>query len=62
MAILENYTQVFTGLTPDRPGVKNIIVLLTDGASTIESGGIYAEATTIKDAGTTIFGKLNTIY
>ena len=49
--------EVFTQANGDRPRVKNIIVLITDGYTTVEAGKLTDEIKRVKDAGITVFGK-----
>ena len=41
----------------DRSDVKNIIVLITDGYTTVEAAGLDAEIANVKGAGITVFGE-----
>ena len=50
-------TEVFTEANGDRPNVKNIIVLITDGNTTVEASKLSDEVQRVKDADITVFGK-----
>ena len=50
-------TEVFTEANGDRPNVKNVIVLITDGYTTVEASNLSNEVQRVKDADITVFGK-----
>ena len=50
-------TEVFKKENGDRLDVKNIIVLITDGNTTVEVGNLKAEVLSVKAAKITVFGK-----
>ena len=48
-------TQVFGGSRGDRPEVRNVAIVITDGESTVDKSQTLVEAKMAKDAGIVIF-------